>query len=313
MSIIKELIPSSSGYAFFVILIGKSYQDNFFKVAYPNYKLYCEKNDIGFIAILDYIIKEDEFVHPYNINPGYQSLLAPAIIKDSFPNYTFLCDVDADCIPNPMGECIFKNSRLEQGTINIVSPTPVGFSRQQLGKRISLLRKLFLKSDFPLDSLMSASDEDEKKLLKFDFDGPIATIGTCLGYVDDLIDSGNFLYKSIKNNFVGYIQIYRNDFYQKNFSVNWLPYEFQAIWNFELAVHYPFLYMKQSESFTRLCIESVLSRVHMLHFAGSWSENNVFNEGPFTYKSSLKGYFHKLDVYQKEILEIKSYGKIRSK
>jgi len=71
--------------------------------------------------------------------------------------------------------------------------------------------------------------------------------------------------------------------------------------------------MKQSESFTRLCIESVLSRVNMLHFAGSWSENNVFNEGPFTYKSSLKGYFHKLDVYQKEILEIKSYGKIRSK
>ena len=102
-----------------------------------------------------------------------------------------------------------------------------------------------------LDSLLSGSDDDEKYLLGFKYKGPISTLGTCLGSVDDLSVSGLDLYKGMEKKFSGYLQNYRNEYYENIFEINYLPYEFQAIWNYEVALNYPFLFFEKNTDLER--------------------------------------------------------------
>ena len=279
--LIEEIIKGKSERAFYITVIGQGYRALFDKVSLPNYRVYCERHELGLLLLNSYVSPDDVNRQPYNVDRGYQRLLAPSLIKKHFPRYQFLCDIDADCIPSPTGRNIFDHSVLDENTVNLVMPFPRFSSRQHLGKKIALLRKTYQNSDFPLDSLLSGGDDDEKRILGFDFKGPISTLGTCVGHVNDLSQSGQILYAQIAEDFSGYLQNYRNDFYEKEFSVNYLPYEFQAIWNYELSQHYPFLYFEKNLQLEKLCVDASLCRLDMLHFAGAWPENDVFKFGPF--------------------------------
>ncbi len=309
--IVDEIVKGKKNCAFFITVIGSEYRALFDRVSLPSYRAYCEKYQIGLLILNEYVRPHHVNLHPYNIDPGYQRLLVPSLIKSKFPQYEFLCDVDADCIPSHQGRDIFDQCVLAKGTINLVLPLPSTSTRQQLGKKIALLRKTFQQSNFPLDSLLSGSDEDEKRLLGFDYKGPISTIGTCVSHVDDLARSGSKLYEQISNKFSGYLQNYRNDFYEKHFLVNYLPYEFQAIWNYEVAQHYPFLYFEKNLHLEKLCVGALLSRVDMLHFAGSWPENDVFKDGPFLFGDAGSEFYQLLDRYLNEDTKIKSYGRLK--
>jgi hypothetical protein len=63
--------------------------------------------------------------------------------------------------------------------------------------------------------------------------------------------------------------------------LSWLPYEFQALWTYEAAWHYPFIFdLEELESETvRACIEASLYKNHFLHFAGSWHECQMWKIG----------------------------------
>jgi hypothetical protein len=70
--------------------------------------------------------------------------------------------------------------------------------------------------------------------------------------------------------------------------VTWLDYRFQAIWAFEMAWRYPFLYEQKADNdgLVRSCIEAALIQNHFLHFAGSWHESAMWKQGvPFEGKS----------------------------
>ena len=309
--IIEETIIGKSDRALVVTVIGEDYLKFFRKVSMPNFEHYCQAHGLGLLLLKDYIRPKDANCHPYSLDPGYQRLLAPSLIQKLFPHYKFICDIDADCLPSPYGRDIFDNSNLSPGVINVVMPTPINNSRQQLGKRLALLRKFFHFADFPLDSLLSGSDDDEKYLLGFKYKGPISTLGTCLGSVDDLSVSGLDLYKGMGKKFSGYLQNYRNEYYENIFEINYLPYEFQAIWNYEVALNYPFLFFEKNTDLERNCVEAVLSRVDMLHFAGSWPENDVFKTGPFLFEDSKSSFYHSLTDYLCDEIEIKSYGRLK--
>jgi hypothetical protein len=66
-------------------------------------------------------------------------------------------------------------------------------------------------------------------------------------------------------------------------NVSWLSYRFQAIWPYEMAWKYPFLYDygREDETLIRKCIEATLYQNHFLHFAGSWHESNMWKLGGF--------------------------------
>jgi hypothetical protein len=65
--------------------------------------------------------------------------------------------------------------------------------------------------------------------------------------------------------------------------VTWLDYRYQAIWAFEMAWKYPFLYRtgRDDPELIRECIEASLNANYFLHFAGSWHESEMWKIGAF--------------------------------
>ena len=68
--------------------------------------------------------------------------------------------------------------------------------------------------------------------------------------------------------------------YQR-FYHKWLDYKFQALWFYEIAWKYPFLYDygRYDDELINKCIESSLFTNYFLHFAGSWHECNMWKLG----------------------------------
>ena len=63
-----------------------------------------------------------------------------------------------------------------------------------------------------------------------------------------------------------------------NLSVNWLDYRYQAIWLYEMAAYYPFLYQMTNQNNTDLiksCVLTSLENNFFLHFAGAWNESEM--------------------------------------
>lgn len=314
MNILEELVKGRSGNAIYLTVIGSDYRKKFEEIALPYYEQYCNKYDLGLLILNDYVDSCAKQVHPYSLDPGYQRLLIPQLIANHHKNYKFVADMDADCIPGPVARNIFLAAFTEEycsKQIFFTLPVPNQISRSKLGRRISLLRKMFHDDRFPLDSLLAGDDDFEKKALGFNFDGPIATLGTCVGHVDLMAYCGKIAYDEIANNFSGYLQNYRNKIYRQYASIKWLPYEFQAIWNYEVALYYPFLYLNPDSELAYECVQSTLMRVDMLHFAGAWPENKIFFRGPFNKGGTLKTYFEKLQPYLDEEISLKSYGRLK--
>ena len=81
----------------------------------------------------------------------------------------------------------------------------------------------------------------------------------------------------------------------------WLDYRFQAIWAFEMAWKYPFLYETGSRDDLELirdCIEASLYQNHFLHFAGSWHESQMWKLGGFLESEAAINALHKYKAYR---------------
>ena len=98
---------------------------------------------------------------------------------------------------------------------------------------------------------------------------------------------------------------------QRNCSINWLNYKFQAQWLYEMAANYPFLYLELNNSklFAK-CIRASLLNNYFLHFSGSWSEGSDWeNKKIFRSKKwngVLSGYYD----YLKQPVYGRPVGKI---
>jgi hypothetical protein len=311
MTLIEELNKGSDK-AIFLTLIGNDYRKKFDEIALPHYMQYCQRYDIGLLILNDYIDRDAKNRYPYSVDPGYQRLLIPNEIKNFNKNYSLVADMDADCIPGPNARNIFNFvDNNSQGKIYFTKPTPSEQTRLELGRRISLLRKIFHDESFPLDSLLAGDDDFEKSILGFDFDGPIATLGTCVGDINLMAECGRIAYNEIANNFSGYLQNYRNKIFRDLAQIKWLPYSFQAIWNYEVALYYPFLYADSDMDLAYECVQTTLLRVDMLHFAGNWPENLIFLSGPFNRKTRLDQYNQKIVNYLHENKILKNYGRLK--
>ena len=57
-----------------------------------------------------------------------------------------------------------------------------------------------------------------------------------------------------------------------------LEYKFQALWLYEIAYKFPFLYeyVNKKNDIIRKCIETSLEDNYFLHFAGSWHEGQMW-------------------------------------
>ena len=67
--------------------------------------------------------------------------------------------------------------------------------------------------------------------------------------------------------------------FQKTKFLNWIDYKYQAIWVYEMANRFPFLYDfgKKNKKLQSECITASLMSNYFLHFCGSWHESSMID------------------------------------
>ena len=272
------ITPKKSGNVLVTTAIGFKYKSFWEKYVSANWIEYCKKNDLGLLIVTDHLI---DINHEYWKIANWQKLLIGEVLKSYNNEIKNVCYVDTDFLINPNAPNIFTVSDLDK--INLVSLfNNLPFDLNLVKKRIAFNRHHMYSNDYPLDSSLFMNIKDQ-----CDYHGkePLSDYG-CSGFFVFNIEKYAkklkkifFNYKSnVKSITNGGDQFHFNFEIINNFPVNWLEYRYQAIWVYEMAAYYPFLYQKMNQNNTDLiksCILSSLENNFFLHFAGSWNESKM--------------------------------------
>jgi hypothetical protein len=270
------------------IAIGNQYFDDWISFAKPGWDLYCEKFDLGLIVITDDLI---DISHTKWKKPTWQKLLIGDFLLKKNIEADRILYLDTDILISPFAKNIFDlhNDNESLGLVSKRNNMP--FSLNLALKKIAYNRHNHFSSSYPLDSSLFISLQD---LYTYHNLTPVDD-EACMGFI--LFTSKHFAFmkecfhkydkytESITN---GGDQAHLNYEFQSNLNIIWYPYEFQALWVFEMAIKYPFLYFKENienKSLINNCIKSCLEANNFLHFAGSWKESSMwklFNPSYYT-------------------------------
>lgn len=286
------LAPGASKNILATIAIGDSYYDAWEKNALPGWRRYCAAHGLGLVAFDEDLIPR---THPAWKKATWQKLLIGATLRREQIAVENVCYLDTDILINHTAPDIFATYDCE--TIGLVSLRKrLPYPYDEVLRRLAFLRHTFYDASYPLDSALFISLE---KL--YGHHGlPVQADEACMGLImfncrnhADLMrgwfEKYDATVQSVTN---GGDQTHVNYEIQNWGKVSWLAYRFQAIWVFEMAWKYPFLYDfgRQNEDLARECIEASLHANHFLHFAGSWHESMMWKFGCFfqgARKSSL--------------------------
>jgi len=287
--IIKKSIKS--GNYIVTTAVGHKYLNSWKNYALPLWVKYADKYDLGIIVLSQELITKDS---PKYKKIHWQKLLILTELESRFDFVTNICLLDTDILINPSAPNIFES--YDEGSVGLVSLRKnLPFPYLDCLKRISFYRHKFYSKDYPLDSGIFISLEDLYLFHNLTPQSDEACTGVMLFNIKNHADlTKSFFYKydsdveSITN---GGEQTHVNYEIQSNCKVQWLDYKFQAIWVYEMAWKYPFLYKNSDESIIRNCIESSLLSNYFLHFAGSWHESQMWKiDGLFSDYRLLEEY-----------------------
>jgi len=282
------LKPDKSGNYITAIAMGESYLSNFMKYAMPSWIEYCNRFGLGLAIVEEELI---DFNDKYYKKPIWQQFLIGKemqVIDDSVNN---ICYLDTDIIISPIAPNIFEFH--DKAKISITSQrTNLPFSREVVKKRVAFFRNKYYDQKYPMDSSLFISIDNLYK--QHDLEVPKIADEVCAGmYVfnvkkySDFFEQIFYLYtQDIKSLTDGGVQTHFN-FHVLNNEVNFLSYKFQALWVFEQAMRYPFLYDNPSEDMIIKCIDLALLDNYFLHFAGSWHESNMWKSDKILDKESI--------------------------
>lgn len=271
--------PKKSGNVLVTIAIGTKFKSLWKKNASTNWMEYCHKNDLGLLIITDDLIEKD---HAYWKKATWQKLLLGEEIRKYNSEIKNVCYIDTDFLINPNAPNVFDASDLDK--VNLVSLfNKLPFDLNLVKKRIAYNRHYNYSSNYPLDSSLFMNIKDE-----CDYHG-VALLPdmSCAGFFvfniekhAETLRNSFFNYKSdVKSITNGGDQFHFNYEIMNNLPVNWLDYRYQAIWLYEMAAYYPFLYQKINQNNIDLIKSSVLTSLEnnfFLHFAGAWHESEMF-------------------------------------
>lgn len=298
------------------LCIGQKYLDIWERNCQRLWTLYCQRNGFGLVvfdAELDHNASENILYK----KATWQKYLIPDQLKRSGLAYDKILFLDADILINPYAPNIF--SMCPAGRIGVVSKRNLPYPYEQVLRRIALYRSTYYSSEYPLDSslfislknlyeyhqLTPQSDEFCAGLLLFD-----ELTAPTISSVYQLYDRG---VKSITNDGD---QTHANYVIQSSGTSFFLDYSFQALWVYEMALFYPYLYPLvdkysiNSKAFYE-AIYSCLSRHHFLHFAGSWFETQVWSVLDLSPSDEWLHLQERLFEYSKVKLSGKPVGLIR--
>jgi len=299
----KVLIePGQSGNILATIAIGEKYYVAWKKNALPGWKKYCQRHQLGLVVFDNDLVSTD---NTYWKKATWQKMLIGSTLKSSALAVNSICYLDTDILINQHAPNIFDSYSAE--TIGLVSlRNRLPYPYNELLRRLAFLRHTHYDRSYPLDSALFMSLE---QLYSYHNLVP-QTDEACMGLIvfnmkkhADLMSGWFEKYdRNIQSVTNGGDQTHTNYEIQNWGNVQWLDYRFQAIWPFEMAWKYPFLYDsgRENNDLIRQCIESSLYANYFLHFAGSWHESEMWKIGGFLegehQKKLCENYYEYLDT-----------------
>jgi len=263
------------------IAIGGNYYNEWFENAYPSWRRYCEKNELGLIVFDEDLISKDSKVWK---KATWQKMLIANYIRDSSLSVNNICYLDSDILINHNSPNIFDN--YDEETIGLVSQEHnIPFSLDMVRRRISFLRHTHYDSKYPLDSAIFMSNKQV-----FEYHGVYPQNDyACMGLLLFNVQNHSVLMRSWFEKYGSNIQTLTGggdepliNFEIQNWgNISWLDYKFQALWTYEMSIKYPFLYSygRDDSALIEECIEASLMENYFLHFAGSWYESDMWKKG----------------------------------
>lgn len=288
MKIIAE--PGPSGNVLTTIVIGQKYLDEWMLNAKPQWIEYCKKHELGLIAVTDELISES---HPNWKKATWQKMLLGDSFRQAGIECNNVCYLDSDILINPMAPDVFLEYNPE--TIGLVSQRKnIPFPLDLLLRRIAFLRHNFYDNKYPLDSALFMSLQQI-----FDYhDVTPQTDYACMGFIlFNVNNHSNTMQewfhrydRNVDSITGGGDEPLINYEIQNWGNVSWLDYRFQALWVYEMAWKYPFLYARDkiNDTLIRECVEASLYSSYFLHFAGSWYESQMWKLGEWFEGDSYK-------------------------
>lgn len=280
----KVLLPlGSSRNLIATIAIGEAYYSSWERSALPGWIEYCERNQLGLVVFNRDLISPNE--KEWKKATWQKILIGETLIKAGI-DANNVCYLDSDILINPTAPNIFDN--YDSTTIGLTSIRKnLPFPLHEVQRRLAFLRHTYYDNSYPLDSALFMSLDQLYGL----HDLPIQPDEACMGLIvfnvcqhTELMRSWFDKYdRNVRSVTNGGDQTHINYEVQNWGKVSWLDYRFQAIWPYEMAWRYPFLYDYgcQDETLIRKCIEAALYQNYFLHFAGSWHESNMWKLGGF--------------------------------
>jgi hypothetical protein len=291
---LEIIAPKEKNCAIVTLAVGKEYLKAWEKYSKPSWVNYCKKYGIGL-----YVETKDlDFDNPPK-KKQWQKLLLGTTLNKLNPKIETICYIDTDVLINEFAPNIFDYHI--KGTVGLISQfNNLPLERLIALRRVAFLRKNFISDNYPLDSALFMENRDLYAYQQLEPQTDFACSGVILFdsspvsfFMRDIFKKYKMPINSITD---GGEEAHVNYEIQNNFSINWLDYKFQALWVYEIAWKYPFLYLEPgNQKLTAKCIRSSLMGNYFLHFSGSWAEGNhwenkhIFNSK--VWNKMLKEYF----------------------
>jgi hypothetical protein len=270
--------PGRSRNILATIAIGEPYLRAWEEYALPGWEDYCSRHGLGLVVFdRDLLPREDT---TWKKATWQKMLIGEALLKAPM-DVAGVCYIDTDILISPLAPDIFESC--DPASIGLVSlRRNLPFPYHDVLRRMAFLRHTCYDSSYPLDSALFMSLEQ-----LYGYHGlPVQQDEACMGLIvfnvarhagimRGWFDKYDRNVQSVTN---GGDQTHINYEIQNWGKVKWLDYRFQAIWAFEMAWKYPFLYQSDMAGVDQklACMEAALYQNYFLHFAGSWHESEMW-------------------------------------
>lgn len=291
--------------------IGSNYYDDWIRWAYPLWEAYCKRNGLGLVVFDKHLVPGAAGSEK---KPYWQKLLIGASLSTEMPDVENVCFVDTDILANYVAPNIFD--AYEPHSIGIVSQkSGLPYPLDSVLRRIAFHRHYCLDENYPLDSYLFASVAQVFEKHDLPRQNDFACTGLFVFNVKNHAElmRGWFEKYDCDTRTLdgGTEEVHLNYEIQNWGKVTWLDYRYQALWMYEMAWKYPFLYHRGrgQTDLVRACIEASLATNYFLHFAGSW-EGDMWKTDGILDSTDSRFRLEKFCEYESRVLTGEPQGKI---
>jgi hypothetical protein len=307
--VIEILSGRKSGQAIVTLAVGHNYEASWKINAFPALEEYCTKHNIGL-----YIQNESLDAAPVKKKIQWQKLLLPIELQKNFQFIKDFCYIDTDVIVNVNAPSVFSYNDNRIALVSQFKNLP--FELSLVLRRIAFYRHHLYSKDYPLDSSLFMTIKQIYDYHDLIPQQDYACTGFIMGSISEHSEKFREIYlkydANVKSLTEGGEEPLLNYELQNQFDINWLPYKFQALWLYEMASHYPFLYeeLVDSEMIVN-CVQTSIDNNFFLHFAGGWHESEMISKlNKLNYKFQKNTEFYE---YMNTPVTGKSVGRVLPK